>query len=75
MYKDAPEAELEEYINKLAACDEKIREYRKELKKEQNAGYRDVYKAAAPEEEAAKASEEESYDGVEEVTNNEKCDK
>lgn len=48
LYKDTPEMELVDFVDKLAACDAKIKEYRKQIKKEQEAGYKDVYKTTAP---------------------------
>ncbi len=44
LYKDTPEMELVEFIDKLSACDEKIKEYKRELKNEQDVGYREVYR-------------------------------
>ena len=48
LYKDTPEMELVDFVDKLTACDEKIKEYKKQIKKEQEAGYKDVYKATTP---------------------------
>ncbi len=59
LYKETPEMDLVEYIDKLAACDEKIKEYREMLKKEQDAD---------------KASDE-NYRDVEIITPQDTCDK
>lgn len=48
LYKDTPEMELVDFVDKLAACDAKIKEYKKQIKKEQEASYKDVYKTTMP---------------------------
>ncbi len=80
MYKDTPEMDLVEFVDKLAACDEKIKEYKKELKREQESGYRDVYRnsgESGQRTETAEAgeSEIEIYREVEVVTNPENSDR
>ncbi|MFT3985282.1 MAG: hypothetical protein QM697_15350 [Lachnospiraceae bacterium] len=82
LYKDTPEMELIEFVDKLAACDEKIKEYKKELKREQETGYRDVYRKSGGEEQKSEAKSTETtesetgiYREVEVVTDIEKSDR
>lgn len=85
LYKDAPEIDLVEFIDKLAACDAKIKEYKKELKREQESGYRDVYRKSGESEQKVKTAEEgdsgtaepevEIYREAEVVTNSEISDR
>lgn len=79
LYKDTPEMDLVEFVDKLAACDVKIKEYKKELKREQESGYRDVYRKSGESAQRTKAadaggsdtgeSEVEIYREAEVVTN------
>lgn len=57
LFKDAPEKDLAGYVDKLKACDEKIAEYKEELKKEESEDDGEGYTEVVPREVVPKEAE------------------